>query len=176
MDRRSFIKSIGAASLLPTLPASSLGIVEASAVHSVSPHTYQWAEMIVRAHNKCNLGLLQRSLQISESAASVLKSRLIENGVVHAHANAYGIHTATKPLYEGAFMNVSDAASRVVNNAAEFLEENLAKENEADTSTDDSVQEGNSEGVEPNNSDAATVPETEAGKEPEDGFTQEHTS
>jgi len=122
MDRRSFLKSIGAAGLLPVLPIPSFTAAAPAAVPAVSAHTYQWAEMIVRAHNKCNLGLLQRSLHISEAAASHLKSQLIKNGVVSAQANAYGIHTATKPLYEGAFMNVSDAATRTAEAVKEFAD------------------------------------------------------
>ncbi|MEM7068036.1 MAG: hypothetical protein AAF478_04055 [Pseudomonadota bacterium] len=142
MDRRSFIKSIGAAALLPVLPGPSIALAAAPAP-AVSAHTYQWAEMIVRAHNKCNLGLLQRSLKINEAAASVLKSQLIENGVVTAQANAYGIHTATKPLYEGAFMNVSETvkeAAETVSKVTEKLSSN-ANQQEHLTTEEEGVLE-----------------------------------
>ena len=126
MDRRSFIKSIGAAGLLPALPIPSFAVAPVAASPAVSAHTYQWAELIVRAHNKFSPGMLQRSLRIDSAAASVLKEQLIKNGVLSAQANAYGIHAATKPLYEGAFISVSETAEKlgqVTNKASEVLDE-----------------------------------------------------
>jgi len=129
MDRRNFLKSIGATALLPAIstPATMLaqGVPAAAATPAFTAHTYEWAKMIVRAHNKCNLGLLQRSLQVDPIAAAALKDSLIKNGIVTAQANAYGIHTATKPLYEGAFMNVSETveqASEIAEKVSEFIE------------------------------------------------------
>ncbi|MEM7215058.1 MAG: twin-arginine translocation signal domain-containing protein [Pseudomonadota bacterium] len=123
MDRRSFLKSIGAAGLLPALPFPSLAVASTAVTPVVSTHTYQWAEMIVRAHNKCNLGMLQRLLQIDNATASVLKRQLLENGIISANANAYGMHTAVKPLYEGAFMNVSETSNKVIEKVSEIFEE-----------------------------------------------------
>lgn len=103
-------------------------------------HTYQWAEMIVRAHNKCNLGLLQRSLRIDASAAEALRQSLIRNGIVTAQANAYGIHTATKPLYEGAFMNVSEAGKQLaetVEKVTDLLETPEGDESEIESDIND---------------------------------------
>lgn len=118
MNRRNFLKSIGATALLPAIPMPAMATAAqapvAASAAAFSQHTYQWAEMIVRAHNKCNLGLLQRSLQLDATAASALKQALIKNGIVTAQANAYGIHTATKPLYEGAFMSVSETTEKVI--------------------------------------------------------------
>ncbi|MEM7290429.1 MAG: hypothetical protein AAF412_08710 [Pseudomonadota bacterium] len=135
MNRRRFLQSIGASALLPALPlpASILASPSAAAVSvpAFSDHTYQWAEMIVRAHNKCNLGLLQRSLRIDASAALALKDSLIKNGIVSAKANAYGIHTATKPLYEGAFISVSETLEKVKavdTTAPDHAEENSQQE------------------------------------------------
>ncbi len=128
MDRRNFLKSIGASALLPAIPVPSFAIPAAipatipAAVPAFSSHTYQWAEMIVRAHNKCNLGLLQRSLHVNGSVAEALKSSLIKNGVVQSQANAYGIHKATKPLYENAFMKVSDTAEKIMDTVSDHFE------------------------------------------------------
>ena len=121
--------------MLPAIPVPAGALAQAAptaVAPAFSAHTYQWAEMIVRAHNKCNLGLLQRSLRIDSTAATALKDALIKNGIVAAQANAYGIHTATKPLYEGAFMSVSDAVEKtteVVEKVSDFLE---PKEDDAD--------------------------------------------
>ncbi len=120
------MQSLGAAALLPAIPVQPFAvtaIASSTAAPAFSAHTYQWAEMIVRAHNKCNIGLLRRSLHIDATVAEALKSSLIRNGVVHAHANAYGIHKATAPLYEGAFMNVSDTVKNAANEVLDILGE-----------------------------------------------------
>ncbi|MGI9351858.1 MAG: hypothetical protein ACR2O3_09870 [Rhizobiaceae bacterium] len=135
MDRRSFLKSVGAAGLLPALPIPSFAIPVPTAATAVSAHTYQWAEMIVRAHNKCNTGMLQRLLQVDTATASALKGQLLENGIINARANAYGIHTAVKPLYEGAFVSTHEthsAATKVVEKIAGKLEEKLENEPKED--------------------------------------------
>lgn len=152
MKRRNFLKSIGASALLPimpTLPSAAIVTPVTAAAPAFSNHTYQWAEMIVRAHNKCNLGLLQRSLHIDASAASALKSKLIENGVVNAQANAYGIHKATKPLYEEAFMKVSDTAEKAIEKVTELIED--SQEQQISDEPDNSFE----------NYDLDTVPDSE---------------
>lgn len=148
MNRRKFLQSLGALGLLPSLPVPALALPAAPAGTAVAPpftnHTYQWAEMIVRAHNKCNLGLLQRSLHVDETVARALKSSLIENGVVHAEANAYGIHKATKPLYEGAFANVHEPAKRAAETVIEAVEDMVgesAPETQPDTLNEPDDQE-----------------------------------
>ncbi|MEM9280071.1 MAG: hypothetical protein AAGA76_16015 [Pseudomonadota bacterium] len=163
MDRRSFLKSIGAAGLLPALPIPSIAIATPSVAPAVSAHTYQWAEMIVRAHNKCNLGMLQRLLQIDNATATVLKKQLLENGIISAQANAYGMHTAIKPLYEGAFVNVSDTASKTVETASDFVEQITDNEEdfaENDPEFRDLDETGESE-LEAENASVETDPDNE---------------
>ena len=143
MNRRKFLQSIGAAALLPSLPVPTLALPQAApVVVPFTEHTYQWAEIIARAHNRCNIGLLQRSLQVSEGVAEALKSRLIENGIISAEANAYGIHKATKPLYEGAFTSVQEAPRNIADTVQEATEKILDEEDpeaisEADLETSD---------------------------------------
>ncbi|MEM7290734.1 MAG: hypothetical protein AAF412_10270 [Pseudomonadota bacterium] len=154
MDRRSFLKTIGAASLLPALPAPAFATAATSATPVVSVHTYQWAEMIVRAHNKCNLGMLQRLLQLDNASAAVVKNKLLENGVISAQSNAYGMHTAIKPLYEGAFTNVSEAAKSTIEKTADFAteetkESNLLGETDSENNNLDHKGESDFEAAEP---------------------------
>lgn len=144
MNRRSFLKSIGAFSIFPALPAPTVAVAptlsSAAPVQVFTEHTYQWAEMIVRAHNKCNLGLLQRSLRVDANVAEALRNSLIKNGIVTAQANAYGIHTATKPLYEGAFMNVSDiseTSAKLVKKADQIVEKLTNDEEQNDSNYSD---------------------------------------
>lgn len=54
--------------------------------------------------------------------AESLQLKLIENGIITSQANTYGIHKATKPLYETAFMNVSDAGNKALHRYSEFFE------------------------------------------------------
>lgn len=148
MDRRKFLKSVGATALLPAIPAPAVAmtpVASATVAAPFSAHTYQWAEMIVRAHNKCNLGLLQRSLRIDAGAASALKESLIKNGIISAQANAYGIHTATKPLYEGAFMSVSDTVEKAKNVAEQVSEYLETDDEEIENTQANSDQEKESE-------------------------------
>ncbi|MEM8650924.1 MAG: hypothetical protein AAGF54_10370 [Pseudomonadota bacterium] len=132
MDRRNFLKSIGAASLLPVIPMPAISAASPAAAIATAPvftsHTYQWAEMIVRAHNKCNLGLLQRSLQVDVTVAEALKKELIKNGIVAAKANAYGLHKATKPLYEGSFLKPSEP----LETAKDIIEDFITPDDELD--------------------------------------------
>lgn len=175
MDRRNFLKSIGAAALLPALPIAPASLLKPAVASTAAPaftaNTYKWAEMIVRAHNKCNLGLLQRSLRIDAAAATALKESLISNGVVSAQANTYGIHSATKPLYEGAFMNVSETINKVAKlpdmvEQAEVRAKVSSTNDEHATYTDapDSVQETESDINDLNH-------EAESGFQPEDDDT-----
>jgi len=99
MKRRSLLKSLGAVGLLPLVPTSTLG-----ALTTVPAGTYKWAETIVRAHNSCNLAMLQRHLKLDLAMAKSVQAQLIRNGIISANANAYGIHAASNPLFRGAFL------------------------------------------------------------------------
>lgn len=134
MKRRNLLKSIGALGLMPmvpSLPTSSLaGVAPSVATASVSGHTYKWAEMIVRAHNKCSPGMLERLLKVDTATASALKSQLLEKGVISAQANSFGIHSAVKPLYEGAFVKPSSQLSKGLKKVNEKIDEMMKEEKE----------------------------------------------
>lgn len=128
MKRRTFLQSLGATALVPALPfASVTPSVSGSAVAAapvVPASVYKWAEVIVRAHNSCNLAMLQRHLQIDASVASVLKSQLLQKGVISAEVNAYGIHRAVNPILQGSFpkpANLPQSVSSTVKEVTERL-------------------------------------------------------
>ncbi len=129
MNRRNLLKSIGALGVMPMIPVSSI-IPAASATTAVSSHTYKWAEMIVRAHKKISPGMLERLLKVDSATASALKSQLLEKGVISAQANSFGIHSAVKPLYEGAFMRPSSEISKGIKKANEALDKTMDNEEE----------------------------------------------
>jgi len=129
MKRRNLLKSLGAVGalpLVPSLPVSTMTTAPANAtnaVATVSEHTYKWAEMIVRAHSKCTPGMLERLLQVDTQTASALKSQLLKNGIINAKANAFGVHAAVNPLYEGAFVRPSSQISKGLEKASDILDE-----------------------------------------------------
>lgn len=134
MKRRNLLKSIGAMGLMPlvpSLPGSALAsTVPTVATASVSGHTYKWAEMIVRAHNKCSPGMLERLLKVDAATASALKSQLLEKGVINAQANSFGIHSAVKPLYEGAFVKPSSHISKGLKKVNEKIDKMMDEDDE----------------------------------------------
>jgi len=128
MKRRGFLKSVGALGLSSMLPVPShSAAVPAAAVPS---GTYKWAEMIVRAHNKCTLGMLQRHLHLDAATASALKSQLVHGGVISARANAYGIHKAVKPLFDGAFLKPHNTLRTTHHIVDELLEQVPTRSND----------------------------------------------
>jgi len=131
MKRRSLLKSLGALGvmpLVPSIPASTLASATPVSTAAVSGQTYKWAEMIVRAHKKISPGMLERLLKVDSATASVLKSQLLEKGVISAQANSFGIHSAVKPLYEGAFMRPSSEISKGLKKANEMLDDMMDDE------------------------------------------------
>lgn len=131
MKRRSLLKSLGALGvmpLVPSIPASAIASTAPVASAAASGQTYKWAEMIVRAHNKCSPGMLERLLKVDGATAAALKSQLLEKGVISAQANSFGIHSAVKPLYEGAFVRPSSQISKGVQKVNETLDEMMEDE------------------------------------------------
>ena len=102
MKRRDFLKSAGAALMVPAVPLPALSLGTASA--AVPRSTYLWAETIARAHRQCSVPMLQRHLKLDAHAVQLVKSQLIKNGVISGQPNAYGVYKAINPLFDGAFI------------------------------------------------------------------------
>lgn len=114
MKRRQFLQSLAALGAVPLVPSMGTGALAfntgSAATPAVSAHTYKWAEVIVRAHKTSSLAMLQRHLRLDVAAAKALQNQLISNGVIGAHANVYGLHQATNPLFDGLFPQPSKIA------------------------------------------------------------------
>ncbi len=134
MNRRQFLSSLAAFALAPAvrLPAFAGAASAPVASAAVPAATYKWAETIVRAHNKCNLGMLQRLLALDPATAAALKSELLKNGVISTAKNAYGMHTAVKPLYTEVFPQVKSATEKLADSVGEKIEELLDEETDED--------------------------------------------
>jgi len=105
VTRRSFLGGLcafGSANLMPLPPSAALvgtgSSVATGASIPLAPATYKWAEMIVRAHNKCNLSMLERLLQLDKPTAMAIREQLLRNGVISTQVNRFGMHRALKPL------------------------------------------------------------------------------
>ncbi len=118
--------------MMPMVPVSSLipaaSATSTAASSAASLHTYKWAEMIVRAHKKCSPGMLERLLKVDAATASALKTQLLEKGVISAQANSFGIHSAVKPLYEGAFVRPSSEITNGFKKANATLDKMIENE------------------------------------------------
>ena len=111
MKRRTFLKSLGALSIAPALPTTVLGATQSSLLFS-NAH-YQWAETIARSQNRFSTNQIQSLLGLPHAAAEALKSKLVENGVIHGYADATGFHRAAKPLYENLLTGYVEPANFV---------------------------------------------------------------
>ena len=49
--------------------------------------------------------MLQRLLHVDETVAKSLFDQLLQEGAISAHANAYGIHEATNPIFPDAHLS-----------------------------------------------------------------------
>lgn len=122
MDRRQFLKTasaVGLSTAVP-IPVTIAAPTPAFASASAEAMSYKWAEMIVRAHNKCSVPMLQRLLKISGSQAGRIQTLLLENGVLGSR-NAYGFYQASKPLYQELFPKPVSVADHLSNKLQEVV-------------------------------------------------------
>ncbi len=99
MNRRGFVKSLGAALAVPALPAQSLMASAGAAAPAAVPHgLYMWGKMLTEVHGHCSTGMLTSMLKVEPKVALGIYDALLTNGVV-APANALGLSQATNPLH-----------------------------------------------------------------------------
>ncbi len=140
MNRRQFLKSLGALGLTPLLSVPALALGPATSATAVVPATtYKWAEMIIRTHNKCNLGMLERLLQLDGATAAALKSELMKNGVITSAKSACGMHTAIKPLYQELYPRTKSLTERAGDKLEELVQEPV-EEDESEVELHESIE------------------------------------
>ena len=135
MDRRKLLKSIGALGLAPLLPNAAFALpatntASATIATEAFSRSYQLAEMLVRSHNKCSTAMLERLLCVDAGTASAVKSELLKRGVIGINANAYGIHTATKPFQEVGLLNSQPPTERISEAVKKQVEESFSEHDE----------------------------------------------
>lgn len=97
MKRRSFLSGLGAVAALPVIPAPAMASAPA-AISAAAYEYFDWAKMIVRAHNRCSPDMLQRLLKLDANLARQVQSALLKEGVISAPSVA-GISHALDPLH-----------------------------------------------------------------------------
>ncbi len=147
MNRRSFLKSLGALGLAPALPVPVLASAGQTVMFSASQ--YRWAETITRAQNRCSAAQLESALGLPRAAAEALKSKLVENGVVHGYADATGFHRAAKPLYENLLKGYVEPARYVSQKISTSENLESVSQNDSDLNIDfndmDEIDDSDSE-------------------------------
>lgn len=126
MKRRSLLKSLGALAATPFMPSIPLAAPTANAALAsvVDARTYKWAEMIVRAHNTCSPAMLERLIGLPPAKAAALQAEFLAKGVIGAPSQ-FGIHKATKPLWDGAFPKPHIRAKDVVETVKDLVTDTL---------------------------------------------------
>ncbi len=94
MNRREFNTSLAAVAAAPFLPLPGAA---ASRSAVVPAGTYAWAQLIVRAQNKCSPAMLAQHLRIAPDTAHHLFNDLLRDGVLRA-PGATGIAKAALPI------------------------------------------------------------------------------
>lgn len=142
MNRRSFTFGLGALAAAPAVPIPSL----AKAMPAITPAAleyFDWAKMIVRAHNKCSPAMLQRLLKLEPTMALEVQSALLKEGVI-TMPGLNGMSEAVDPMYRDVFRNAggtdisqADAAPEAKDPKLSTQEGSEPEENE--DATDDPV-------------------------------------
>lgn len=111
MQRRSFLTALASVGLTPNLPFS--GMAKAAVAPSVAALDHlKAAQIIVRAHNRCSVPMLQRLLKLDAGMAQDVQGILIERGVITAPGTA-GLSTAINPSNLDVFLPGSSARAGI---------------------------------------------------------------
>lgn len=87
---------VGAAGLIPAIPALPMAAAPAVAPSSVQ---YAWASYYAQVHNAASPARLSAALKVSPQVAQGLMNKLLANGVITAPGSA-GISAAVKPFHK----------------------------------------------------------------------------
>ena len=95
MKRREFLRSAGAAAVLPVLPLSAM----TAPVVAAPANTMQvgWAALYARANNQASPALIQKWLRVGPEQAQALMSELTKRQIIHTPVA--GSAAAVQPMY-----------------------------------------------------------------------------
>lgn len=95
MNRRNFLRSAGAAAVVPMLPLSA--IAAPAAVAPANAMQVGWAALYARANNQASPALIQKWLRVGPEQAQALMSELTSRQIIHAPIA--GSAAAVQPMY-----------------------------------------------------------------------------
>lgn len=129
MNRRNFLRSAGAAAVIPALPLSAL--VTPVAAAPANAMQVGWAALYARANNQASPALIQKWLRVGPDQAQALMSELTKRQIIHAPIA--GSAAAVQPMYpNGTVPGVFQKSKQVAQKAREvfdtLLEEDVPAE------------------------------------------------
>ncbi|MEL6960373.1 MAG: hypothetical protein AAGL89_15620 [Pseudomonadota bacterium] len=130
MKRRDFLRSAGAATVIPVLPLPAQAIPVATApAASVNAMQVGWAALYARVNNEVSPALLQKWLRLTPPQADAMMRELLSRNLIHTSAT--GSVVAVNPMYPrgkvpGAFGKATDAAKALREQVESLIGDNAS--------------------------------------------------
>lgn len=141
MKRRDFLRSAGAAAVIPVLPLPAMAVPAATA--PVNTFQVGWAALYARAHNQASPALIQKWLRVSPEQANAVMGELVNQNIIKLPVA--GSATAVQPMYPGGGVPGMFRKSKKVVDAAKQVFDALVEDNEpveqAETISDPLIEE-----------------------------------
>ncbi len=127
MKRRDFLRSAGAAAVIPVLPLPAMAVPVVKA--PVNTFQVGWAALYARAHNQASPALIQKWLRVSPEQANALMGELVNQNIIKVPIA--GSATAVHPMYPGGGVpGMFGKTKKAVETAKDILD-TLVEEDEA---------------------------------------------
>ena len=128
MKRRDFLRSAGAAAVIPVLPLPAMAVPAAAA--PVNSFQVGWAALYARAHNKASPALIQKWLRVTPEQANALMGELVNQNIIKLPIA--GSATAVQPMYpNGGVPGMFNKTKKAVETAKEVFD-TLIEDDETD--------------------------------------------
>ncbi|HCP81742.1 MAG TPA: hypothetical protein DIT67_09175 [Octadecabacter sp.] len=128
MKRRDFLRSAGAAAVIPVLPLPAMAVPAAAA--PVNAFQVGWAALYARAHNQASPALIQKWLRVGPEQANALMGELANQNIIKLPVA--GSATAVQPMYPaGRVPGMFNKTKKAVETAKEVFD-TLVKDDETD--------------------------------------------
>ncbi len=98
MKRRDFLRSAGAAAVVPVLPFSAM-VTPAAAAVPINSMQVGWAALYARVNNQATPALIQKWLRVGPEQANALMGELVNRNIIRMPAA--GSAVAVQPMYPG---------------------------------------------------------------------------
>lgn len=141
MKRRDFLRSAGAAAVIPVLPLPAMAVPAATA--PVNTFQVGWAALYARAHNQASPALIQKWLRISPEQANAVMGELVNQNIINLPIA--GSATAVQPMYPASGVPGRLSRTKKVAETAKDVFDTLIEDDEPVTPTETSPDLANEE-------------------------------